>query len=82
MRPGGKGRGNYTRRWTKPEILNWVATYLQSDGCDGTHAGYDRSARITAGAPSSGTMRNALGRWADVKRAALLLIDDENGRAA
>lgn len=82
VRPGGKGRGNYVRRWTKTEILNWVAVYLQSDGCDGTYAGYDRWARTTAGAPSSATMRNALGKWADVKRAALLLLDDENGRAA
>lgn len=80
--PCGKGRYNFTRRWTKPEILNWVAVYLQSDGCHGTYADYDRWARTTPDAPSSGTMRNALGKWSDVKAAALLLLDDENGRAA
>lgn len=82
VRAGGQGRGNYIRRWTKPEILASVAEYLQSEDCEASYAGYDRWSRTAPDAPSGTTVRNNLGRWADVKRAALLLLDDAKDRAA
>ena len=62
------------RGWTESELLGWVADYLAEPGMRGTYAGYDTWARRTDGAPSAQTVRNRLGAWAAVKRAAAVLV--------
>ena len=74
VRGGTSPRRRYRRGWTESELLGWVADYLAEPGMRGTYAGYDTWARRTAGAPSAQTVRNRLGAWASVKRAAAVLV--------
>ncbi len=74
VRAGTAPRRGYTRAWSESELLGWVADYLAQPGMRGTYAGYDAWARRTAGAPSAQTVRNRLGAWAAVKRAAAVLV--------
>lgn len=74
VRGGTAPRRRYERAWTESELLDWVAGYLAEPGMPGTYAGYDAWARRTAGAPSAQTVRNRLGGWAAVKRAAAVLV--------
>lgn len=74
VRGGTSPRRRYQRGWTESELLGWVADYLAQPSMSGTYAGYDAWARRTAGAPSAQTVRNRLGAWAAVKRAAAVLV--------
>ncbi len=82
VQAGRRPKREYHRKWSPGDVLGWVATYLGSPDCPGTYQGYDQWARGTIGAPSAATMRNTLGPWSDVKRAAALLVRaDEPGAA-
>lgn len=65
--PGHTPRDNYRRRWTRTDMLDWVARYLLDPGSRGTFDGYDAFARSTPGAPSAQTVRNEVGRWSVIK---------------
>lgn len=68
---GRPRRAEYKRRWTETQMLDWAATYLRSDGCRGTYKDFGDWAARTPGAPSAQTVRNTIGSWTAVKRAAL-----------
>lgn len=70
---GGPRRAEYKRRWTETEMLDWASMYLRSDGCRGTYKDFSDWAARTSGAPSAQTVRNTIGSWTTVKRAALAL---------
>lgn len=74
VQAGRRPKREYNRKWSASDALKWVATYLRTADCPGTFQGYDEWARGTVGAPSAATMRNILGPWSDVKRAAALLV--------
>ena len=69
---GRPRRAEYKRRWTETQMLDWVVTYLRSDRCRGTYKDFSDWAARTPGAPSAQTVRNTIGSWTTVKRAALL----------
>ena len=57
-----------------PEVLGWVAGHVALPSTRGAYAGYDQWARRTDGVLSSQTVRNRLGTWAAVKRAAAVMV--------
>lgn len=71
VRHGKPRRAEYKRRWTDAEMLEWAVVYFDSEGCQGTYKDFSRWAANTPEAPSAQTVRNRLGSWTIVKRAAL-----------
>ena len=71
---GRRPARSYGRAWSEEELRGWVADYLALPSTRGTYAGYDQWARRIDGAPSAQTVRNRLGTWAAVKRAAAVLV--------
>lgn len=63
-------RTDYTRRWSREDLLRWVLAYLDSTD-QPSYAGMTVWLREQADAPSSQTIRNTVGRWIDVKREAV-----------
>jgi hypothetical protein len=63
------GRGNYTRRWSREDLVQFVAAYLAAPGSRGTYAQYDEMAP-SHGWASGQTVRD--GSWNAAKSAALL----------
>lgn len=61
-----RATNTWTRRWTDEELLGWARRYFQEAGATGTNSGYDRWAEDHGG-PSMITLRNRLGRWADIR---------------
>lgn len=72
--PGEPWRRTYTRRWTREDMVTWVALYLADPSSRGTYAGYDQFARDNEGAPGAQTVRNAIGSWATIKAEALRML--------
>lgn len=62
----------YETRWTDDELLKFVSDYLRAPNYGGTFAGYDAWRKESGtDAAGSGTIRNRLGTWSEVKRRAL-----------
>lgn len=71
---------DYQSTWTDDDLLHYVRVYLAEVGSTATFAGYDKwRRRAGLDAPSAPTLRNRLGRWVSIKRAALLKVDDTDG---
>ena len=71
VEPDRAAHAGYQSRWTDADLLGYVATYLRKAGSAGTYAGYIAWARDQTGAPSGPSIRNRLGGWGEIKRAAL-----------
>ncbi len=54
---------NYSRRWSRIEMLQYVAVCWKEIGKRPTAAGYAKWAQSHEGAPSGGTLRNVFGGW-------------------
>ena len=65
----------YIRHWNEEQVLGWVADYLMSPGNRATYAGYGDWAKAQEGAPSGPTVRNRIGPWSSVKKAALIVVE-------
>lgn len=73
---GRPRRDNYQSRWTDAELLDFARRYLEDPDFSGAVGNYDDWKRQRdPGGPSAMTIRNRLGRWSDVKRAALAPAD-------
>lgn len=71
VEPCPQHRVNYIRHWTRAEMEQWVIRYLMEPGSRGSYDGFTDFLRRQAGAPSSQTVRNELGRWNEIKAKAL-----------
>lgn len=60
----------YTRNWTTDVMVDWVWAYL-SNSESPTYAKFEKWLRDQSGAPSAQTIRNSLGSWVEMKRAAI-----------
>ena len=65
----------YKRNWNEEQVLGWVADYLMSPRNLATYAGYEEWARSQTDAPSGPTVRNRIGPWSSVKKAALIVVE-------
>lgn len=65
----------YKRNWNEEQVLGWVADYLMSPRNRATYAGYEEWARTQTDAPSGPTVRNRIGPWSSVKKAALIVVE-------
>ena len=65
-------RSNYQSDWTDEDLLSFVRRYVSEAGPKASFMGYDDWRRRDSGAPSGSTIRNRMGSWIEVRRAALL----------
>lgn len=72
VQSGTPRRTPYESQWTDLELIGFVRDYLKDRKYAGTFAAYDEWRKETGiDAPASGTLRNRLGKWSDLKRQAL-----------
>lgn len=64
-------RDSYESRWTDADLLRFAGQFLADGSSDGTLSGFTAWLAQDADRPSGPTMRNRLGGWSDIKRAAL-----------
>lgn len=64
-------RDSYESRWTDADLLRFAGQFLADESSDGTFGGFEIWLSLDVDRPSAPTMRNRLGRWSDIKRAAL-----------
>ena len=70
--PGREGRV-YQSTWTDEDLWHYAAEYVKHTGPAAPFQGYQRwRADHAPEAPSSGVLRNRLGKWNDVRRTILL----------
>jgi len=63
-------RDSYERIWTEEQLIEKVAEFISSGEFLGADS-YDKWARLDSSRPSSGTLRNQLGKWSDCHKYAL-----------
>lgn len=63
----------HAKKWTKQELIEWVARYLAKPNSKGTYNEYLEWAKETNGAPSGPTLRQTYPSWAPLKEMALSL---------
>lgn len=74
-------RRSYERRWTERELAESVARYLSEPEFRGAHHRYDEWRKLTLNTdeiPSSGTLKNYLGRsWITVRNRGLEVLREQ-----
>ncbi len=74
VQPGKPLRDSYKRRWSREELVVFVADYLRSEDARGSFADYERWARENDGVPSGQTIRTQLGAWSRAKAEGLSVL--------
>lgn len=68
---GEPARHNYESKWTDEDLLRFAGQFLAAESSDGTFGGFTKWLEQEVDRPSGATIRNRLGGWLEVKRAAL-----------
>jgi hypothetical protein len=63
-----EGRGNYTRKHSEQDLLQFVASYLEDPKSNGTASGYEEWQRKNSNAPSLSLIRQRIGKWNEIKK--------------
>lgn len=72
---GEPRRGDYNRKWTAEDMLDWIGRYFL-ETLDGTSNGYDLWSRDIEGAPSWSRIRVEFKSWLPARNQALLRLRD------
>lgn len=67
VEPGAQTRPSYTRRHGEDVLWDTVREYLADESRSGSYADFAEWCKQSASRPGAQTVRNALGRWSDVK---------------
>ena len=63
-----EGRGNYSRKHSEQDLLQFVASYLEDPKSNGTASGYEEWQRKNNDAPSLSLIRQRIGKWNEIKK--------------
>lgn len=65
----GEAKRTYTQKWTRKQVLGWVALYLKVAKRP-SYADFSRWLQKQKGAPSAQSARNIAGSWSEMKAGA------------